>query len=507
MPAAGGEITEAAMPSMTPLSAGQPVQKPATAMSAQPAVLPAAPQPPSAVVEAPKTAPLVGPKPITPLPSGTGALKIVSQREKAAERTHAAYVPDKGFTEDYALPPVYGKTYCTLIARDPYCIYAYWEIAPAALAELKKKIGRVFARSVYILRLYDVTLIDFDGTNANRTVDIEVGPQADNWYINMWCDNITCCGEIGLRTPMGKFYPLARSNFVTTPRAGTSGRSDVVWMEVKAHKLSEPYVVSMPLEPRILGRKPSGAGGGQARRGQSGIEGATARASEKRGVAEPVVTAAESTVVERRQRRILSEDDIWAHYNKQTVRASKRDGEVAAAESTVGRSRKYVLSEDDIRAYYRKLFQVIGARRPLKALRYPGRIRRRILGVEQRGISELARGYKDGAAAGGASEAAGQWGGASEGFASGQGANERGKQERKFFFEIGTELIVYGRTEADATVEMNNEIVPLRNDGSFTLRFALPDGAIPLDFKAQSHDRGETISISTAVERKTTTYG
>jgi len=108
----------------------------------------------------------------------------------------------------------------------------------------------------------------------------------------------------------------------------------------------------------------------------------------------------------------------------------------------------------------------------------------------------------------GASEELVLMGGASEfGGASERGASERVDIKRKFFFEIGTELIVYGRTESDATVSLGSKNVPLRSDGTFTLRFALPDGGkIPLDFTAQSKDRTNKRKIETGVDRKFTKY-
>jgi hypothetical protein len=76
-------------------------------------------------------------------------------------------------------------------------------------------------------------------------------------------------------------------------------------------------------------------------------------------------------------------------------------------------------------------------------------------------------------------------------------------KKRKFFFEIGTELIVYGRTEPDAEVMLGDKKVDLMPDGTFSMRFSLPDGKIQLPFTATSNDKVETRKISTTVARKT----
>jgi len=96
--------------------------------------------------------------------------------------------------------------------------------------------------------------------------------------------------------------------------------------------------------------------------------------------------------------------------------------------------------------------------------------------------------------------------GASENLMSAQtgGGSEVRLAKRKFFFEIWTELLVYGRTESDAVVKLNEKGVKLNPDGTFSLRYALPDGEIPLKFIAQSSDGVEQRHINTRVEREKT---
>jgi hypothetical protein len=53
-------------------------------------------------------------------------------------------------------------------------------------------------------------------------------------------------------------------------------------------------------------------------------------------------------------------------------------------------------------------------------------------------------------------------------------------------------LIVYGATEPDAAVTIGGRQVRLRRDGSFSLRFALPDGQYELPVAAHSADGVET---------------
>lgn len=75
--------------------------------------------------------------------------------------------------------------------------------------------------------------------------------------------------------------------------------------------------------------------------------------------------------------------------------------------------------------------------------------------------------------------------------------------DRGFRFHLDCELVVYGSTEPDAKVTVQGQRVELRPDGTFTLRYALPDGKIALDARAQSADGREERAIVPIVERTT----
>ncbi len=77
------------------------------------------------------------------------------------------------------------------------------------------------------------------------------------------------------------------------------------------------------------------------------------------------------------------------------------------------------------------------------------------------------------------------------------------KNDRGFWFVLDTELIVYGATDPKATVTVQGKPVQLRPDGSFTLRFALPDGVQTIDATALSPDKVEERTITPVVSRTT----
>ena len=79
--------------------------------------------------------------------------------------------------------------------------------------------------------------------------------------------------------------------------------------------------------------------------------------------------------------------------------------------------------------------------------------------------------------------------------------------EKKFWLVADCELILYGATEPDAFVTVSGRKVNLNPDGTFSMRFALPDGVVDLPVKAMSKDETDSREIDIKVTRATTTDG
>jgi hypothetical protein len=75
--------------------------------------------------------------------------------------------------------------------------------------------------------------------------------------------------------------------------------------------------------------------------------------------------------------------------------------------------------------------------------------------------------------------------------------------KQNFRFQVDTELIVHGVTHPDARVTLRGEPVRLRPDGSFAVRFSLPDRRHVLPVVANSGDGAEQRTIVLAIDRNT----
>jgi uncharacterized protein len=80
-----------------------------------------------------------------------------------------------------------------------------------------------------------------------------------------------------------------------------------------------------------------------------------------------------------------------------------------------------------------------------------------------------------------------------------------GGVERKkgFWFNVNAELVVYGATEPDADVTIGGRPIQLRPDGSFSYRFALPDGEYQLPATAKAADGHDSRSADLRFSRQT----
>ena len=86
-------------------------------------------------------------------------------------------------------------------------------------------------------------------------------------------------------------------------------------------------------------------------------------------------------------------------------------------------------------------------------------------------------------------------------------APQRKPSEKKFRLVADCELILYGATEPAAFVTVAGRKVNLNPDGTFSMRFAFPDGGVDLPVKAVSKDGTDSRETVIKADRTTTTYG
>lgn len=273
------------------------------------------------------------------------------------------------------LPDRYGDMRLIAMARDPLKLYIYWELDGGGVERARERIGCDWPLLTWVMRVFDVTGVEFNGANAHRFFDVEINPHMGSVYMDV--DKADCEYTIvmGLRDNVGRFEPVVASNKVRTPRVEPSSRTDAEW-SVPEGLFSAIYGIS----------------GGYTSTAAGSLD---------------------------------------------SSRLSMPFGETSSgAVSSFGGVSSFAVSS---------------------------------FGVSSFGSSEqMAR-----------------------------------AKQRKFFFWLDCELIVYGGTEPDATVHMMGKKLTLRPDGTFSARFSLPDGVYDIPVTAKSSDGVELREISPTVTRVT----
>lgn len=157
---------------------------------------------------------------------------LVAEQQRVEEaKYYVGPAPQYRGPEEFHFPAGYGDNRIVIMTRDPWWIFAYWEITQQKENEVRGQIGQKgLAPAKAILRVYDVTDIEFNGANAHNWFDIELTGLANNWYINVGTPNRAWIVDIGILANNNEFFILARSNCVKTPRFGMSDVIDEEWM-------------------------------------------------------------------------------------------------------------------------------------------------------------------------------------------------------------------------------------------------------------------------------------
>ncbi|NLA11613.1 MAG: DUF4912 domain-containing protein [Firmicutes bacterium] len=136
-----------------------------------------------------------------------------------------------------SLPQYYGEDRLVLLPRDPYCIFAYWELSEPTRGTLAEQVGINHSELSFILRVCKHSRDDEN--KVEGFFDITVRPEDDRRYIAVPGADRVYHTRLGWRLPPEPFQPLLSSNSVRTPRDCISDLIDEKWQlpDWRAQKL------------------------------------------------------------------------------------------------------------------------------------------------------------------------------------------------------------------------------------------------------------------------------
>ena len=177
---------------------------------------------------------------------GKKDIKEKSTPEKKRKRKHTDRKTTYRLKMD--LPESYNRTYVRALPKDPNWLFVYWEMSEETIETLRNKMGiEQFEAAKPVLRLLDITDIDYNGTNAWKYFDIRIHHYANNWYVKFPEPGRTYIIEYGNITPEGTFIMVMQSNVVKTPRDNYSEIIDKEWSTAGTKELST-FSVNYPDE-------------------------------------------------------------------------------------------------------------------------------------------------------------------------------------------------------------------------------------------------------------------
>ncbi len=349
--------------------------------------------------------------------------------------------PSAEAADELVLPESYGTRRIWLVPRDPQWLYAHWDFDDAQ----QREYNQLSRDGHLVLRVYDAA------EAAEAVTEVHVHPESRSWFAHVGKGGGRYFAVLGFRDRTGVWNEITRSGPVGTP-------PDSLSEEVEAEFVTLPYAVD------------SGGPAGH-------------RVAEPEGPAP--LPPAESPVMES----LADVIEVVREYIAGEPALAEAIEEVrATAQPQLSGAVELPPPAEFVHwtpAQQQALAKVISmeAVRQVWAGSHPSSVTLAQVSAEQRQKDLASIAALPAPEAGGV---AGLGGGAISSPAGGQ------PKARSFWFNVNAELIIYGATEPTATVIIGDRPIKLRKDGTFSYRFALPDGFYGLPVSATSADRVET---------------
>ncbi|MBS4191296.1 glycosyltransferase [Bacillus sp. FJAT-49705] len=102
----------------------------------------------------------------------------------------------------------------SLVSKDILSIT--WKVPDFIISLVENYFELLFTSMISAIRIYDVTSIIFDGSNAHYYLEAMIGESQENWKFKNLKANRNYCVEVGIKISENQFFPLLRSNTVRT---------------------------------------------------------------------------------------------------------------------------------------------------------------------------------------------------------------------------------------------------------------------------------------------------
>jgi hypothetical protein len=128
------------------------------------------------------------------------------------------------------LPETYGLDECEVLYKDPFWVFAYWEVTDHGLAAARAQLGPSATSARLVLRLFTTVQ---SGESVERQIhDLDLTWNHGRRYFQAPKPGAHLRIAVGLLSPEGYFAPIAHSSLQRVPYAEPGPEGPVEWMEV-----------------------------------------------------------------------------------------------------------------------------------------------------------------------------------------------------------------------------------------------------------------------------------
>ncbi|NLZ38482.1 MAG: DUF4912 domain-containing protein [Firmicutes bacterium] len=132
------------------------------------------------------------------------------------------HLPDRHeLNAGWTLPHSYGVDRLVLLPRDPYKLYAYWEVTPQLEQKMSQLYSGAWEKGQRVLKLLNLDI-------GNEQL-IPIESFATNWYLDVSEADQSYQVHLGRKLPDDSFVAMLTSNIVRTPRNSLSSVIDPRW--------------------------------------------------------------------------------------------------------------------------------------------------------------------------------------------------------------------------------------------------------------------------------------
>jgi hypothetical protein len=102
-----------------------------------------------------------------------------------------------------------------------------WDSSDLPIQLFQRYFQMKFDELVQLIRIYDVTQLQFNGKNATHFFDIPIRYCQGYWFVKGLFANRCYLAEIGVKLPDGDFFPFLRSNSIEIPHSEMINNDDL----------------------------------------------------------------------------------------------------------------------------------------------------------------------------------------------------------------------------------------------------------------------------------------